>query len=260
MNQSVHRFLIAMILALLIGGCATGGGSGGEQGESEENQAANANMQLGVQYLRRGELQKALSKLKKARAQAPDNANTQMMLGVVYSRLDKPALARDGFERAVELTPDNSQALNNYGKFLCQRGEFDRAGELFQRAADNPSYPRPAVPLTNAGSCQLRDGDRQAAEGFFQKALQKNRRQATALLELAEMRFEGENYMSARGYYQRYLDVRSQSPRSAWLGLRIEHALGNEDAVASLTQLLQGQFPDSDETSKLLKWERTDRL
>jgi len=131
MNQSVHRFLIAMILALLIGGCATGGGSGGEQGESEENQAANANMQLGVQYLRRGELQKALSKLKKARAQAPDNANTQMMLGVVYSRLDKPALARDGFERAVELTPDNSQALNNYGKFLCQRGEFDRAGELF---------------------------------------------------------------------------------------------------------------------------------
>jgi type IV pilus assembly protein PilF len=246
-------------LAVVASGCASVGSSA----DDDMTGAAEANTKLGVELLQRGEPQRALQKLNKAVRQDPESSQAHMVRALAFDRLDKPEKAEESFEKAVSLDPENSQALNNYGSFLCQRGDVAEAIELFDRSADNPTYESPEVPLTNAGICALRNGQRDKAEDYFQQALRNEKRQPAALLRMAQIRLEREQYMSARGYYQRYLDVARQTPLSAWLGVRIENGRGedaDENALASYKQLLRNKFPDSEETEKLLEWESDGRL
>jgi type IV pilus assembly protein PilF len=59
--------------------------------------------------------------------------------------------------------------------------------------------------------------------------------------------FDQQNFLQARAYFQRYLAVGAQNPRTLWLGIRIEHALDDRDAVASYALQLKNKYPDSPE-------------
>lgn len=253
------RRAAALALALLLGGCATV--SEPQVTPEQAARASEANTQLAVRYLQQGELQQALRKALKAIEQDADSSPAHMVAGEIYSRLDERDQARRYFRRAIRLEEDNASALNNYGRFLCDEGERERALELFERAAENPLYDRPEVPLTNAGRCALRGGDEARAEAYFRRALQRNPRFPTALLNLAELRVEDEDYLSARAFYDRYLDVvGTQGPASLWVGIRLADAAGNRDRLASYSLLLRQRYPESEEAARLLEWERDGRL
>jgi type IV pilus assembly protein PilF len=246
------------LLSLTVAGCAT---TRAERLPPQQRiEAAEANTKLGIEYLQRGELQQALRKLQKAIEQNPESANAHMVAGVVYGRLDEPEQAEYHLERAVELEPDNSPALNNYARLLCERGQTGRAVELFEKAAANPLYESPAVPLTNAGLCVLREGDLERAEALFSRALRNNPQFPPALLRMAEIRYRQEAFLSARGFLQRLESVSPPGPAIAWLGLRIEHELGDADAAASYRLLLTSRYPESEESAEMLQWERDGRL
>ncbi len=70
---------------------------------------------------------------------------------------------------------------------------------------------------------------------------------------MAELSFEAEQYLAARGYMQRYEQVSRHNSRSLWLGIRIERKLGDKDAVSSLAMLLKANYPDSPETRLLIE-------
>ena len=250
--------LIALCNMLLAVGCATSQ----TQPPSQEalTKASGINTQLGIRYLQKGDLQQAVRKLEKALTQDAGNADAHMTLGFVYEQLDKAELAREHYRRAVELQPKNSSALNNYGRFLCQHGDYERAERYFMRAVENPTYATPQVPLANAGVCAIQHGNVGDAENFFLRALKYNPRYAPALRNMAQLRFEGNHFLSAQGYYQRYLAVATQSASTLWLGIRLAHALGDQDAVASYKLLLKRKFPDSIQTRQLLEWEDDGRL
>ncbi len=250
--------LAATLLAVVLAGCATSGAQ--RLPEQQRVEAAEANMKLGVEYLQRGELQQSLRKLQKAIEQNPDSSNAHMVAGLVYGRLDEPDSAEYHLRRAVELDEDNSPALNNYARLLCDRGQIDTALVLFDKAAGNPLYESPEVPLTNAGLCALRQDDPERAETLFRRALRSNPQFAPALLRMAELRYQQGAYLAARGFSQRLDAVSSRTPASAWLGLRIEHELGDADAVASYRLLLLNRFPASEESAALLEWEQDGRL
>jgi len=253
MTRVVVAGLLA--LALVLTGCA----SMGESSERDQD-ASSANTQLGVELLRKGDTERALQKLNKAVDQDPRNSDAYMVRGLAFERLDKPDKAEASFSQSISLDGKNARALNNYGRFLCDRGEVDRALGLFKRSADVPTYEQPEIPLTNAGICLLRRDDDKAAEEYFRKALERNERQPVALLRMAELRLEREEYMAARGYYERYLSTAMQTAKSAWIGIRIERELGNEDALASYKQVLRNKFPDSEQAQKLIEWETDGRL
>jgi len=251
--------LSIVVVALLASACATNGGTE-PMSAKERTRAAQANMQLGVQYLRRGDLQQALRKLDKAVSQEPDNSDAHMVMGIVYERLDDDDKAAAQYRKAVSLDGKNSAAQNNFGRFLCERGHYERAKKLFERAAANPTYDNPEIPLANAGVCAMRADKTDEAEDYLLRALKINPKMPTALLRMAQLRYEGKQYLSARGYLQRYLAAAKQTPESAWLGVRIEHKLGDRDAVASYKLLLNRKFPDSEETRQMLEWERDGRI
>ncbi|PWG64058.1 type IV pilus biogenesis/stability protein PilW [Sediminicurvatus halobius] len=250
---------LVLVLLALLAGCATTGNP--TMTSEQAARASEANTQLAIRYLQQGNLQEALRKAQKAVEQDGDSSPAHMVTAEIYNQLDEADQARRYYQQAVRLDPENGAALNNFGRFLCARGERERAQELFERAADNPLYERPEVPLTNAGRCALQDGQKAEAEDYFRAALQRNPRFPTALLNLAALRLDDGDSLSARAFYERYLDaVNRQTPESLWVGIRLAAATDDRDRLASYSLLLRQRYPESEEAARLLEWERNGRL
>ena len=246
---------LAWILAtgLLLGGCTKQ--EVRDANYSPEKLAA-VNVQLGIGYMRDGNLDTAMNKLQKAVSIDDGYAPAHDALGVLYERLGENDKAAKHFSRAVRLDPSNSGTLNNYGQFLCQTGQPDKAQELFKKAVSNPLYSSPEVAYTNAGLCALTQKDPKAAETYFRSALLKNPKFPPPLFEMADLSYRQHNYLSARAYLQRYLGVAKPTPESLWLGIRVERQLGDKNAVASYAMLLKNNYPDSEETRALIESEK----
>lgn len=244
---------IALACALQLG-CAGDGSKDSRSGPGDSiSQIAVVNAQLGLGYLRSGQLDLAWERLNTALKADPDYATAHNGIALVYDRLNQPEKAEEHFKRAIELDPDDSAAQTNYGVFLCERGRFEEGEKNFLKAVDNPLYGKPAMAYTNAGTCKLRADEPAAAEKYFREALRADPRFGVALLNMADLSFNNGQYLAARGYMQRYEEVSKHNSRSLWLGIRIEEKLGDKDAVSSLAMLLKANYPDSRETQLLIE-------
>ncbi len=245
-----YHGIIGYLPLLLVTAC-TGVGGGALDTNYDPNEVAETNMRLGVAYMQDGNYEKALEKLKRARQADDSYPMVHNMLGLLYQRLDQHAKAEDSFEAGLNLAPENANLLNNYGQFLCSQGRPDEAEEAFLKARNNPLNENPARALTNAGTCALRNDDRDKAESHYREALQLNPQQSFALIQMADIQYTKGEYLSARGYLQRYLEGARHTPRSLWLGIRIEHELGDSDTLSSYALQLRSNFPDSEEARLL---------
>lgn len=245
-------FVALAWIVLILAGCASTTTSRDLQTSAHTNDVTLMNVGLGVEYMRRGEYDKALEKLEKAREADPSYPLTYNTYGVLYQQLGDYQRAEQNFKKALSLDSNNSATMNNYGRFLCQRGQPKQAEELLLRAAANPLYETPAIPITNAGTCAFNDGRPADAEKFFRRSLELDPTMSAALLHMAQLSFNEGRYLPARGYLQRYVAVASHTPESLWLGIQIEQQLGDKDAVSSYALLLKNTYPDS-EQARLLR-------
>lgn len=253
MKRTFHWITIAAICALQLA-CATVPDNQQELPPGgTANQLASVNTQLGLGYLRNGQLDLALERLNTAVTADPNYATAHNGIALVYDRLNRPDKAEEHFKRAIALNPLDSAAQTNYGAFLCQRGRMDEGEKYFMMAVENPLYNKPAMAYTNAGTCKLQADDPVGAETYFRAALEADPRFSLALLNMAQVSYDGGNYLAARAYMQRFEEVSQHNPRSLWLGIRIEEKLGDKDAVSSFAMLLKANYPDSRETRKLIE-------
>jgi type IV pilus assembly protein PilF len=257
MIHYTYRILAAILVTGLVACSSTGPTK--EADRQKLRRAAATNVQLGIEYMRDGNMEVAMNKLEKAIDQDPDLPAAYDALAVLYERLGEDELARKNFKKALKLNPDNSRTHNNYGNFLCLQGDYIEAEEHFNAAASNPLYEQIPGALTNAGICANRVPDPEKAEDYFRRALEYDPQYTPALQLMAKTRFEQGNYMGARGYLQRYEAIAPYNPEILWLGVRTETALGNKDAAARYALLLQNNFPDSQQASLLQEWENERR-
>ena len=216
------------------------------------NEVAISNLNLGIQYMQLGKYEIALGKLQRAREARPDYAPIYDVLGLLYQRIGQPKEAEQYFLQSLKLNGDNPSTLNNYGQFLCSQDRVEEAEKQFLGAAQNPLYDAPEIPYANIGTCAHLHGQPDKAIDYFNKALSLNPKIPQVLITLSEINYARKDYMPARDYLNRYTSYVGQSPRSLWLGIRIEHELGDKDKVSSYALLLRNKYPDSEE-AKLLK-------
>ncbi len=224
--------------------------------EASDKDAAQYNMQLGVSYLRQGELQTAQAKLEKAIAQDPSLAAAHAALGLVFERLGDSAGAERQYRRAVSADPDDPNALNSLAVFLCSTkrdareplGYFDRALEV---PLTRTMYNR-AMVYTNAGTCAKRL-DPARAERYLRAALSTDANYREALFQLADVSQGVGNHLQARAFLDRYLASGAATPEALWLGVRIEEALGQQAESARYGERLKREFPQAVETRLLLE-------
>ena len=65
--------------------------------------------------------------LKRALESEPANPEMSYGLGMLYARKDQPGRAIELLESAIKLRPEYSDALNNLGVLLLQRGQVEEA-------------------------------------------------------------------------------------------------------------------------------------
>ena len=216
----------------------------------DDQKAADLNAELGLRYMMQGKDKLALEKLKRALSYEPDSAKANHYIAELYRRLDRPDKAERHYRTALDNAPNDSALHNNFGVFLCSRDRFDEAENQFLQVLKDPVYTGRAETYENLGLCLRRKPDPKKAEFYFRQALKVDPRLPKSLFAMAESSYANGNYLSTRGYLQRYHAVAPVTPKMLWLGIRVERKLGNQDAVASYGMLLDGDFPDSDEARK----------
>jgi len=230
-----------------IGGCA----APGLDEESASTKAAESNVGLGVEYMRKGRKEIALEKFQRALDQDPMLPSAHHYIAILYEQLGEEELADKHFRKAVRLDPGNPSMRNNFGQFLCLEKRYPEAQENFLAAINNPLYEGKPVVYTNAGICAQMSGSGEKSEQYFRAALQIQPRFGPALFQMMKMSYERGEYLNARGYFERYRSVVPTSANSLWWGARIETAIGDEDAAASYALRLRAEYPDSVEAKQL---------
>jgi len=255
MNRNL-QLASAALLVLVLGACSSNPAGSDSQ---RNRRIADTNIQLGIAYMRDGDYDTAMVKLQKALEADPDSATANGTLAILYENIGEPALAEKHFKNALRLSPEDPQTHNNYGQYLCRRGQYTQALEQFKMAADNPLYPGVAASLTNAGICAGGIPDEKRAEEFFRKALEHDQNYPYALLQMANLMFKQGNYLAARAYIQRFEGVSKPGAESLWLGVQIESALGDSTAAGGYALKLKNGFPDTKEAASLREWENEHR-
>lgn len=222
--------------------------------EEKDHRIAKTHVELGVGYIKQGKFDVALEKLKKAVDAEPGYAPGHSAIAIVYERLEKYDLADYHYQEAISLSPEDGGLYNNYGVFLCGQKRYTEAEENFMKAINTPRYPTPELAYENAGACerQAPQYDIEKAEKYLSKALDRNPRLPLALINMAHIRFEQNNFLSARGFIQRYESVSRHTADSLWLGVLVERKLKNKDAMQDYAKQLQTDFPKSEQFKMLL--------
>jgi len=246
-----RSLLVAAALCALLAGCA---GSSGRT--SSDADAAQANLNLGVAYLRQGRPDLAVDNLERALRLNPRLAAAHNALALAHDQLGNNDEAEEHYERAVRLEPSNPSIANTYAVFLCRRNRWTDAEPYFRRAIASPTYATPAAALTNAGNCARSAGDLERAEDYFREALTRDPAFPDALAGMMELAYQRGNYLQARAFLQRYLDARPATPSVLLLCYNIERQLEDRVAAERCAQRLRTDFPQSAELAQLRQIER----
>nr|WP_305906626.1 type IV pilus biogenesis/stability protein PilW [Methylomarinum sp. Ch1-1]MDP4519319.1 type IV pilus biogenesis/stability protein PilW [Methylomarinum sp. Ch1-1] len=224
--------------------------SGSKDALSDQEQAA-LNLQMGTRYLDMGMLQVAKEKLEKARELDSGNANIYNALAVLHERIEQFGAAREYYQEALALDPDNPSSKNNYGRFLCEQGNYSEGVVLLEQTVQMPLNNRKWIAFTNLGLCYVQLNQSEQAERAFRQALELQPDYAPALLEMQRISYQQRNYMSARAFLERYLGVSQHTPKTLWIAVQTERALGNRKLVEKYQQQLLTLFPGSEQAQQV---------
>jgi type IV pilus assembly protein PilF len=247
-----HRRIVdgsSLIILLFLTACSSDENTRDDMSPpSRAEQASRINTELGAGYMRRGNYQLAQQKLQKAVAFDPGNAQALSTLAILHEQINEPDEARRYHRQAVKADPEDASVQNNYGAFLCKIGDYRQSEKHFLNAANNAFYQTPELALVNAGRCIAQIEEYSRAEQHLRRALQIAPKKNEALLLLASIKYQQQEFMSARGFLQRYEAVAAPSRSSLTLGYRIETVLDNAEAASSYARQLESLYPGSTDT------------
>ncbi len=259
MHSKRNRIGLAVLIMMVAGlsGCATSTidnatTSFRDNGHYDPKRAASINMQLGLGYLKQGNIERAKSKLLLALKQNDSNPSIQSAMGYFYETTGNIPLAKQFYLKSIALASDHGDLQNNYGTFLCRQGQYRQSIPYFVRAATNPDYLQVADAYENAGICALSIPNKAQATEFFNKAILNDPKRARSFLELATIAFENKQYTQAKRYLNRFNRITIANSRSLWLGIQVAEKIGEHNAAASYALMLKSKFGNSEEYQSYL--------
>jgi type IV pilus assembly protein PilF len=143
-------------------------------------EAANYNAQLGLVYLKQGDIKLAKSKLLLALQQAPSEPLILDSMAYFLEITGEIQRAESYYLQAINHAPKKGAVQNNYGTFLCRHKRYQESLKHFLLAVEDSSYLNTAQAYKNAGLCALKIPNKKLAKEYLQKALTNDpRREVT---------------------------------------------------------------------------------
>ncbi len=235
------KHLMVLALASCLVACVTESPQGGTELNLAES--ARTNTSLAVEYARNGNYGLAMEKARRALSQNDDYAPAHSAIAVLYAQRGEEKEASKHYRRAISLDSRDLFTRNNFAIFECEHGRTDEALELFESVARNKDYNQPDQALINAGVCANRANRSDKAEAYFREALEHKSDQPDALLQLATLSAQKQDWLKVRAFIQRRDRANKPTPESLKLAIRAERGLGDVTATEQLSQQLQRDFP-----------------
>ncbi len=156
-----------------------------EKAVALDPQSASTRISLGMSRMALGETDRAIADLEAAAALGPEGARADIMLAML-------SLRRKEFDKALRIIgkldkkqSDNTLFFNMKGAAYAGKGNTAQARAQFERALQiDPAYFPAAA---NLAQLDLKAGNVQAARGRYEGILQKDKKQAQAMLALASL-------------------------------------------------------------------------
>lgn len=229
----------AALLAGGLGGCAN------QQAIQQRHSAAIYNTELGIAFMRRGQLAVAQKTLDRALRENPDSPDVHSARALLFARLREPKMADREFREALRLAPKNPDYQNNYAVYLCSVGRVDKGVKIFTQAANNPLYMTPEFAYQNAGIC-LRSAHRNVeAAQMFRNALAVRPNFAQAAWELADLDYSEGRLAEARQEIDAFLASNQETPDLLLLAVKVTRAQKDPLDAQLYARRLQLDFPNS---------------
>lgn len=189
--------------------------------------AAEYNVQLGLGYLREGNVDRAKEKLLIALQQNPNSSSAFGAMAYFWERTRDTKKAEEYYLTAIRLSNNQGDAQNNYGTFLCRIKRYPEAERYLLSAANNTNYIYTAAAYENLGLCQIDAGDLEKARLYLQKALDQDPLRQRALWELSnlEMRLN----LFGPAYQHLKLLMQLTTPTKAMLEMAMQLAIKLHD-------------------------------
>lgn len=237
-----------LLLAISLCACVTSFETP-QQKKIDTQQALEANIKLGMTYLQQNNREGALRSFSKALELNKKSAEAHQGMALIHQMNGEFTQAEASYKKALKGQSDFSRAgvEFSYGRMLYEQGRFKEANPLFEDASTDMSYPRRPEALLYVGRTALMLENVERAKGAFQHSLNLDPRQAQSALELADMAFADRDYSAAKNYLDQFSKNSRHSPRSLWLGIRIERVFGNKDKESSYVLALKNLYPYSKE-------------
>ena len=249
------KIAFAALAALLLAGCVSQTTvetrSVTDSVMADARRRAELRTQLASEYYQRGNFVVALEETRQAEKNDASYHQAYNVRALVYMELREDALARQAFEKALSIAPNDPDVMNNYGWFLCLRGEPERGMGYFKRVQADPLYATPEKALLNAGLCARINGRNAEAEDYLRRAVVFKPDLAGALYRLAELTFEKGSIKESEHYLNRYMRLGEPTLSALALGVKIARAQGDKVAEDSMMQQLRRRFPDAPQTREL---------
>jgi len=245
----VRFFKFSLVLALFMFLSACVSNIESTAPKVDKQKALEAHVKLGMNYLQKGDRDRAQRSFTKAQELDYKSAEAMQGIALVHQINGELDLAEEKFKKALKLRADFSMASIelSYARFLYKAARYDEALGYLVAASGDINYPSRVNALYLLGLCSLELSDRVRAVGSFEHALNISPRFAPAAIELAELSFEDRSYPDAKKYLDAYGANARQSARSLWLGIRLERIFGNKDKEASYALALKNLHPYSKE-------------
>lgn len=239
--------MVLLSLVVLSSGCVTETGTTKAQKNKDKERFIETSVSAAVQYMREGETDDAFRHLNRALERDKKNSSVHNALALLYRMTGDAELEERHFKLAIRHNPDSSQARNNYATFLFREGRYKDALRQLKKAVKDPGYSQRELALVNMGRCYLKLEKPEQAIEAFERAVRLKDELPVAHYELAKLhKVEGRlrkanEHLVSFGRYARH------TPKSLWLGIRLQRVLGDRDALASYELALRNLYPDSAE-------------
>lgn len=251
--------VLALSAPLLLGGCASGGTSATpapqenytDSDEPESRKRATNRLRLAVLYFQDGKYNFALDEVKQAILADPGWFEGYNMRGLIYMRTNDFAGAEASFQKALSIYPASPDLRHNYGVMLCKQGRHAEGVRYFAQALATPGYVRRANTLVEQGFCQQAAGQATEAEQSFARAFEIEPANPAAGYQLALAAFRRNDLVRSQFLIRRINNGESANAETLWLGVKVERALQNREAMAQLGTQLVKRFPQSREALAL---------
>ena len=162
---------------------------------------------MGNQFLKQGELQRAIKQYRLALKEDPESAEAHGNLGIALERMGGPHALQDAiahYQRAIELWPEFAEAHLNLGNALEPSEPATAQQHFIQAVQIQPNMVRAHVSLCRS---LYRAGRLRAAELGLRQALAIDAENVAALLLRATIQTKQGKYSDAKGTFVRLLQL-----------------------------------------------------